>query len=265
LGACGSRFYSDESLPLSVVDTAEGLRSRARAARSISPSRVLDCLALGSWAAAFWFLLVTDRTSLYLSSRTAWVVPTGAILLTVGFIGRLLSVRTEQPRPITARSAWGIGLIVLPVITVLALPPASLGAYAASRRSTFSSGGVVSSAGEIAAGDLSLKDVAGGLRSQEGVDALVARAGEEVDFTGFVTKDPGAPADEFMLTRFLVSCCVADALSVNVRVVGAPPGQFKADEWVRVSGRFYPLGRDVIVDSSDIVNVERPKRPYLSP
>lgn len=86
-----------------------------------------------------------------------------------------------------------------------------------------------------------------------------------MDFTGFVTKDPGAPADEFLLTRFLVSCCVADAPSVNVRVVGAPPGRFKADDWVRVSGKFYPLGRDVIVDASDIVAVERPKRPYLSP
>ena len=249
---------------MSAVRTAEGLRPRERAARSISPSRVLDCLALGSWAAVFWFLLIADRTSLFLSTRTAWVVPTGAILLTVGLIGRLLSLRSEEPKPITARSAWGIGLIVLPVITVLALPPASLGSYAASRRSTFSSGGIVASAEEIASGDLSLLDVAGGLRSRDGVAALADRAGENVDFTGFVTRDPGAPADEFVLTRFLVSCCVADALSVNVRVVGAPPGRFKADEWVRVSGRFYPLGRDVIVDSTDIVVVERPKRPYLS-
>lgn len=249
---------------MSAVGTAEGLRPRERAARSISPSRVLDCLALGSWAAVFWFLLIADRTSLFLSTRTAWVVPTGAILLTVGLLGRLLSLRTEEPKPITAHSAWGIGLIVLPVITVLALPPASLGSYAASRRSTFSSGGTVASAEEIASGDLSLLDVAGGLRSRDGVAALADRAGENVDFTGFVTRDPGAPADEFVLTRFLVSCCVADALSVNVRVVGAPPGRFKADEWVRVSGKFYPLGRDVIVDSTDIVVVERPKRPYLS-
>jgi len=247
------------------VETAEGLRPRERAVKSISPSRVLDCVALGSWAAVFWLLLAADRTSLYLSTRTAWVVPTGAILLTVGFLGRLLFIRSEEPKPITSRSAMGIGLIVLPVIAVLALPPASLGSYAASRRSTFSSGGIVASAEDIATGDLSLMDVAGGLRSRDGVDALTERAGEKVDFTGFVTKDPGAPADEFMLTRFLVSCCVADALSVNVRVVGAPPGRFKADEWVRVSGKFYPLGRDVIVDSSDIVPVERPKRPYLSP
>ncbi|MGH2699345.1 MAG: TIGR03943 family putative permease subunit [Actinomycetota bacterium] len=91
------------------------------------------------------------------------------------------------------------------------------------------------------------------------------RAGEAVDFTGFVTKDPGAPADEFVLARFLVSCCVADALGVNVRVVGAPPGRFEADEWVRVSGKFYPLGSDVIVDATNIERVKRPKRPYLSP
>jgi uncharacterized repeat protein (TIGR03943 family) len=249
---------------MSSIGTAERLRPRERAARSVSPARVLDCLALGSWAAGFWFLLITDRTSLYLSTRTAWVVPTGAVLLTVGFLGRLMSLRSDQPKPITALSAWGTGLIVLPVITVLALPPASLGSYAASRRSTFSSGGIVASAGEIASGNLSLADVAGGLRSRDGVAALTERAGEDVEFTGFVTKDPGAPADEFVLTRFLVSCCVADALSVNVRVVGAPPGEFKADEWVRVSGKFYPLGSDVIVDSTDIVRVERPKRPYLS-
>src|SRR5687768_17478032 len=100
---------------MSSVGTAERLRTRERAARSVSPARVLDCLALGSWAAGFWFLLITDRTSLYLSTRTAWVVPTGAVLLTVGFLGRLLSVRSDEPKPITALSAWGTGLIVLPV------------------------------------------------------------------------------------------------------------------------------------------------------
>ncbi|MGH2776206.1 MAG: hypothetical protein ACRDJT_12350 [Actinomycetota bacterium] len=101
---------------MSAVRTAEGLRPRERADRSICPSRVLDCLALGSWAGVFWWLLVADRTSLFLSTRTAWVVPAGAILLTVGLLGRLLSLRIDEPRPITARSAWGVGLIVLPVI-----------------------------------------------------------------------------------------------------------------------------------------------------
>jgi uncharacterized repeat protein (TIGR03943 family) len=250
---------------MSVARTAERVDTRERAPRPSSPSRILEALALASWAAAFWFLILTDRMSLFLSSRTAWVVPTGAVLLTIGLVGRLWTLRTDEPQPISGRSALGIGMIVVPVVTVLALPPAALGSFAASRRSSFGSGGIATSAEDISTGDLSLLDVAGGQRTRTGLAALVDRAGEEVDFTGFVTRDAGAPADEFVLTRFLVSCCVADALSVNVRVVGAPPGRFKTDEWVRVTGRIYPLGRDVIVDSTDIVAVKRPEHPYLSP
>lgn len=95
--------------------------------------------------------------------------------------------------------------------------------------------------------------------------ALVKRAGEQVSFTGFVTTDSTTPANEFVLTRFLISCCVADALSATVRVVGAPPGKFKEDQWVRVEGAMYPLGREVIVDASEVVGVNRPKHPYLNP
>jgi uncharacterized membrane protein YcgQ (UPF0703/DUF1980 family) len=68
-----------------------------------------------------------------------------------------------------------------------------------------------------------------------------------------------------VLTRFLISCCVADALSVQVRVTGAPPGEFEKDEWVRVTGGLYPLGREVVVQASDIEEVPRPKHPYLNP
>ena len=250
---------------MSAVRSAERAQPQESSGLTVCPSRMLHSVALASWAGVFWFLLIADRTPLYLSSRTAWVVPVGAICLTVGVIGRLISVRAEEPRPVSARSAWGIGLIVMPVITILALPPASLGSFAAQRRSSLTSGGFGTAAEDIAAGELSLLDVAGGLRSSDGMKALVSRAGEEVSFTGFVTKQPGAPADVFVLTRFLVSCCVADALGVNVRVVGAPPGRLKADDWVRVSGRMYPLGREVIVDSTGIEPVKRPKRPYLSP
>ncbi|MPZ91154.1 MAG: hypothetical protein GEU68_05930 [Actinobacteria bacterium] len=96
---CGSRFCSDESHRMSAVRTSEGLQPRERAAESTCSARVLDCPALGSWAGVFWWLLIADRTSLFLSTRTAWVVPAGAILLAVGLLGRLLSVRTEEPSP----------------------------------------------------------------------------------------------------------------------------------------------------------------------
>ena len=234
-------------------------------ARHWSAVKLASAGAMAAWAALFWWLLVSGRSFLYLSDRTDWVVPMGAIILTIAVAGRLWSVRGPLREPLRRSDAWRLGAIVLPVVLTAALPAASLGSYAASRRSSFVSSGYASTAEDIESGELTLVDVAGALRSREAMQALVQRAGSEVSFVGFVARDSGMPADEFMLSRFLVSCCVADALSIQVRIVGAPPGELAEDEWVRVTGAMYPLGREVIVDASEVTSVPRPKRPYLNP
>jgi len=239
------------------------VRSDARELR-LDPQRVIGTIVLLSWSALFWFLMIGDRTSLYLSSRTEWIVPVGALITTVAGIGRLLTLRSRNRRPVTSRDAFAMSVLIVPIVVVLALPTATLGSFAASRRSTLS-GGYVTSVEDIVSGELSLTDVGGALRSSEAMRALADRAGSSVEFVGFVNRDGGTPADEFTLTRFLISCCVADALSVEVRVIGAPPGQFKKDDWVRVEGLLYPLNNEVVVDASEVVGVPRPKEPYLNP
>lgn len=228
----------------------------------LSPVRVATGTVLAAWAALFWFLLATGRSSLYLSSRTAWVVPMGAVVLTIAAAGRLATARTERTEPLGRRTAWGLGLIVLPVVLVLALPPAALGSYAAARRSAAGAG--VVPAGDLSSGEISLVNVAAATWSPDAMRQLVGRAGSRVSFVGFVTRREGMPADEFLLTRFLVSCCVADALSVQVRVVGAPPGRFDEDQWVRVTGNLYPIGGDILVEASSVEAVPRPEDPYLN-
>lgn len=231
----------------------------------LSPRRVLAWLMLVLWGGLFWFLMATGRTALYLSSRTDWVVPIGAVILTGAVLGRAFSLREPTPSRVTAREAGIMAFIAMPVVIALALPPASLGSFAASRRSSVVGGSFVASADNLREGELRLADVGGALRSPEAMEALAGRAGSDVSFVGFVVRDPGDPADEFTLTRFMISCCVADALSVEVRVVGAPPGVLEEDRWVRVEGKLYPLGTEVVVDATDVTEVERPKRPYLNP
>jgi putative membrane protein len=230
----------------------------------MSVRRLAAGIVLSVWAATFWWLFLTDRSSLYLSSRTAWVIPLGAVLMTFAAAGRLLSVRTARPEAVRARELAGLGLLLVPVVVVAASPVTSLGSFAVDRRASFASAFVPSS-GDISSGELSLADVAGATRVPELMNALVGRAGEEVSFVGFVDRDEGMPADEFMLTRFMISCCVADALTVQVRVTGAPPGEFEPDDWVRVTGALYPVEREVIVDASSVESVPRPKDPYLNP
>jgi uncharacterized repeat protein (TIGR03943 family) len=231
--------------------------------RRWSSSRIAQAVALAAWAGLFWFLLLADRTSLYLSSRTAWVVPVGAILLTLAAVGRLATARTPNAGPLGRSTVWAVGFVLLPVVAILVLPPAALGSYAASRRSL--SSGLVASGPELEAGDaVTLAAVAAAGWSDDARRSLVARAGSQVSFEGIVTKRDGQAADEFMLTRFIVSCCVADALSVQVRVVGAVPGEFEEDDWVRVEGAFYPVGQEVVVDASDIEPIPQPNDPYLN-
>jgi uncharacterized repeat protein (TIGR03943 family) len=228
-----------------------------------SASRLAQGLALAVWGGLFWFLLVSGRTSLYLSSRTAWVVPVGAIILTLAATGRLATARTEKPQPLGHRTAWGVGFVLLPVAAILALPPAALGSYAASRRSL--APGFVTTAPDLASGgQVTLASVAAAGWSEDARRSLVRRAGSRVSFEGIVARRDGQAADEFMLTRFIVSCCVADALSVQVRVVGAPPGRFEEDQWLRVSGAFYPVGKEVVVDASEIEPIPQPDDPYLN-
>ncbi|HEV8572465.1 MAG TPA: TIGR03943 family protein [Actinomycetota bacterium] len=230
--------------------------------RSWSPQRVATGVVLAGWAALFWFVLLTGRTPLYLSSRTAWVAPLGAILLTAAAGGRLLSARVRRPAGLGRGTAWRLGFLALPVVVLLVLPPTTLGSYAASRRSLVG-GAFGASARDVSTGEVTLQDVAAAIWSPEAAEALTKRAGSRVSFVGIVVHREGMPADEFLLTRFIMTCCVADALSVQVRVVGAPPGKFTEDQWVRVAGTFYPLGREVIVQASEVVGVPRPARPYL--
>ena len=230
-----------------------------------SPTRIAGALALTAWAVLFWFLLITGRHALYLSTRTNWVVPVAAVLLTAASLGRLITARVRSPEPLSAREAWIMGLMVVPVVLVMVLPPATLGSFSAGKRSSFAGSGLATSVGDIGSGELTLVDVAAGQTSKEGEQALAKRAAEDVDFVGFVTRFPDTPADEFMLTRYVVTCCVADATVAQVRVVNVPPGKFDVNQWVEVKGQIYPLGREVIVNASDITNVPRPDRPYLTP
>lgn len=235
-----------------------------RSARRWSPTRIAGTAVLAAWAALFWFLLASGRDAFYLSTRTEWVVPVAAVLLTAAAAGRLVSARVASPEPLRRRELGFMVAMVVPVLLVMALPPATLGSFSADKRAGFGGGAISASAGDIASGELTLVDVAAAQTSPEGEQALARRAGETVTFIGFVTRYPDTPPDEFLLTRYVVSCCVADSTVAQVRVVNAIPGAFADGDWVEVGGTIFPIGREVIVNASGITGVERPERPYLT-
>jgi uncharacterized repeat protein (TIGR03943 family) len=228
-----------------------------------SASRLAGGFVLAAWAVLFWWLLLTGREDLYLSTRTRWVVPMAAVLLTLAAIGRVWSARGAASSPLSTRETWTTAALVAPVVLLLALPPATLGQFSTGRRATFSSAGLALS-GTLSSGPLTLVDVAAAQTIPEGERALARRAGEDVDFVGFVVRNADTPADELLLTRYVVTCCVADATIAQVRVVNVTPGAFDSDDWVEVRGTIYPVGREVIVNAGTVDAVPQPDRPYLT-
>lgn len=224
--------------------------------------RVMAASILGLWAAVFWFLIGAERTSYYLSVRTSWLAPVGAVTLTVATLGALWTGERER---VGRGDLYRSLVLIAPALALLLLPPLTLGSFAAARRTAVGSRGAVSgSTVDLSKADLSLGDIFV-LNYTGNLNDLAAVAGRESTFTGFVSKSASDRADEFSLNRFLISCCPGDAVTVTLRVVGAPAGAFQPDEWVRVTGAIYPIGKEVVVDASEVKSVPRPEKPYLSP
>jgi uncharacterized repeat protein (TIGR03943 family) len=241
-------------------------RRTATSQRHWSGVRVAGGLVLGTWAAMFWFLWLSGRVNLYMSTRTAWVVPVGGILFSFAAIGMLTSARLNRPELFRRGQALVMTLSILPIILVLALPPATLGQFSASRKTSFSSLQFSSIYGQITAdGPITLFSVAAAQTVPGASNDLAKRAGSDVDFVGFVVRYADTPADEILLTRYVITCCVADATIVQLRVVNVPPGQFQSNDWVEVKGQIYPLGREVIVNAQSAAKVPAPAKPYLTP
>jgi uncharacterized repeat protein (TIGR03943 family) len=239
-----------------------------RGSRAWSQSRLLGGLVLAAWAVMFWFLFLTGRVNLYLSTRTSWVVPVGAALLTLAAAGRLAASRVPRVEPLRRREAWVLTLMVVPVVVILVLPAATLGTYSVAKKTKFSSVNLKTFIGEITStSEITLLSVAIGQTSDEGAAALAKRAGSNVDFVGFVTRYPDTPPDELLLTRYVITCCVADATITQVRVVNVAPGRFQPNQWIEVKGQIYSFGREVIVNASPagVTAVPRPAKPYLTP
>ncbi len=93
--------------------------------------------------------------------------------------------------------------------------------------------------------------------------------GQQVDVIGFVYRDVRFAGDQFMVARFAVSCCVADARAMGLVVKIGNASQYATGAWVRVKGAFKDgtLDKDrlPVVTPSEVTPVSQPVQPYLYP
>jgi uncharacterized repeat protein (TIGR03943 family) len=224
----------------------------------------------------FMFVLwVRGSLPLYIHERFVWlVVATSIGLVWIGAIyhSRRVGIPDHAHHHHGEFSWGGLFLVLLPIIFGLAAPQIPLGSDALRNRTVN-----VESMTSLAAPSntqvlltpnrkRTILDWVFVLLNDPGGAALV---GEQADVTGFVYHEEGIEAETFLLSRFVVSCCAADAVPVSLPVFWSDSGSLENDQWVEVSGHFEirniaDTPTPVLVAES-VTLVEMPEMPYLYP
>jgi putative membrane protein len=93
--------------------------------------------------------------------------------------------------------------------------------------------------------------------------------GQPADVIGFVYKEPDYPDEHFMVARFTVSCCVADASAIAMPVQYSGAGELEQGTWVRVSGiveaQEFQGDTAPVIYQATVDAVDTPEHPYLYP
>jgi uncharacterized repeat protein (TIGR03943 family) len=166
-------------------------------------------------------------------------------------------------------SPWPLLIVALPVILGVLVPARPLGTNAAATRGVSTDIALAADTAStltVVPAERNVLDWVLAMTENPAPDAL---DGEEADVIGFVYRDPYFAEDQFMVARFVLVCCVADASPIGVVGQWPDAAELKLDSWVRVKGTFAAgemSGEPMpVLVAASVEPVDAPAQPYLYP
>ena len=94
-----------------------------------------------------------------------------------------------------------------------------------------------------------------------------AYTGQKVKVEGFVIHPPQLPDNYLLLSRFIITCCAADAYPVGLPVkLTSSRSTFAPDTWLNVQGEMITETlsgkRQLVINANSITPIPEPKNPY---
>jgi putative membrane protein len=236
----------------------------------------------------FLDLSITGRVYYYINERFGWLVWVASfVFLLLGSLNivSLLRTRTHTEHDhseheehhyhdhnhVHSAPSWVVlGILAFPLMLGILVPARPLSAAA------IGSDGVGTSFTGVQGGATQLniapteRNVLDWIRAFNSTDNLNEFSGQPADLIGFVYRDirlQNKPL--FMVARFTVSCCTADASAIGVRVLSDDADKFAQDSWVHVTGKFSIQDIDgtqtPVLIAENIEPTDIPDHPYLYP
>jgi uncharacterized repeat protein (TIGR03943 family) len=161
--------------------------------------------------------------------------------------------------------------LLIPLLVGILIPARPLDATAATTQGVNVSAPIVSSAAQVQSFEATegQRNVLDWIRIFNSGTDVTAYTGETATVTGFVFKDQRLAQNQFLVSRFVITCCAADGLAIGMVVNWDQASTITENMWVRVSGpvESYQLeGQTVpLIEADSVEVVEEPPQPYLFP
>lgn len=240
-------------------------------------ARIILLLLLAVFLAEKYF---SGKLFYYIGPRFSWLT-----LLAIGFllmlaVGTLVKLRAQMAHDHEhdhdhhdhdhdSPSLWPLMVVAVPLLLGFVIPARPLGASAIGNRGVSTDVGVASDKTTRLTIVPSERNILDWVRIVNNTPDPTALNGQEANVLGFVYRDPRFADNQFMVARFTLTCCVADALAIGIVVVDNNTGQFTQDTWVQVKGSFTVGELDgeamPVLIADEITPVDAPEQPYLYP
>lgn len=234
--------------------------------------RVVILAGLGTY---FTYNIISGNLANYINERFVWLSYVAVVLffvLAIFSVYRIVRGDDSSPYSLSNMSTqtvtWAVlATAAIPLVLGVMIPSQPLGAEAVNGSiSTNAVRGTAESGFAIPPENRNILDW---LREFNASSNYETFNGQNADVIGFVYREPDFAPNQFMVARFTVACCVADASAIGLPVYDDNAADFETGAWVRINGTILvdDFNGDVlpIIQSESIERVSMPEHPYLYP
>lgn len=214
------------------------------------------------WAGTFIYLLSDDNYTFFIKPEFAFLIYSGLFICSAFLISGLFSSTARALK--TSEITNGL-IILMPVVFIFISGNQTLSSYALTKRTLMSPNLNSSEPGPV-------PDKADSQMTVTPIDTTLSQLlrdwgshrGKEVSIQGLLHRSLDDNDDYALVFKYLITCCVADAIPVGIFVDKDRTEGFSDNDWVKVTG-VVNLGKldghDIVIMSLDTIEkVEKPSK-----
>lgn len=256
-------------------------RPRRRTQRRTQPFPwldLLDWLAIFAWGSLLLHYWLSGHLSVLLHPNFRWLSNSAAILLLVvsAVRGWQLFQQVRRRRPVPSLGHQSLlprqvssGLLVAIAIFGFFYTPRAFASETALQRGVTETLGMTRGQPQqfVRSGPPEDRTIIDWVRTLHVYPEPDAYADQAVSVSGFVIHPPDWPDNYLMLSRFVITCCAADAYPVGLPVeIDGSRSDYPADTWLQVEGRMATDAvaeqRQLVIQPSELTEIPEPDDPY---